>query len=1256
MQFGTFLKRHRWLALLSLAVGFWMFTTPAYAPPILIAVAASWVFSAIATSAGALSLVATLGATGATIVGALAATAVSYLGQMLLGPKLGNDKRKQTVRQSLATWKFIYGCARVGGVVTLIQVSDSNDWLRGVVTLAPHPSKSVDTIYFGETEVTLTPAASGGYSYGAPNYDLPDGTKVKPDFHQNSTQTPKITIGLGTIPGDAGFNTFMASKAPDQWTSDCRQYRCTKIGFELNWSANKYGSIGIPQISAIMRGRMVLDARDTPLTISGSSTGTPGVLNTSIPHGLNPGDPVFIVNYEGATPDISGEYEVNTTPTGSSFTLLGHDSQPLAITVTGTGGTVYEGKWTDNAALCANDYLCNRLGPNCDFGTEIPQTQLVTAANICDEMVTRATQQTTFTADPATDLITYALGNTAGDIPHLAEVTVSSSGTLPTGLTAGTVYYYAQNQSAPGPSGFLCTTLNNAKHWNGINFTTAGTGTLTITIVSTFTVFTSTESWQPFDPFGGPGPLSYANSLLLFTRGLRITTGTVVRVSSSGVLPAPLSAGTDYYAILKTDQRIALSTSLANCRAGIEISITDDGTGTHSVTVSKEPRYMTDGLIDTAGTIQDNLRSFADAMGGYIVPAGVAIGIYPGAYLTPTVTIDDGDFRREIQVTALQSSQQAFNSTRGVFIDPFNAWESTDFPAYTDATYLADDNGNRIFKDFQYPLTISSTCCQRLARIGLNRSRRELIGTFPLKFTAFQISVPDTVMVDSTLWGWVGETFEVASFSFGVEDDQNGLPALVVDATVRQIDANVFAWSSNNEIGHKAQPNTTLPDPFDVQPPTNMVLASGTDQLYVRGDGTVAPRVLVTWDQPADAFVLDGGFIEMQYKKNSDSAWKTAAPVTGDQTTQFLIDVQDRELVDIALRSRNVAGGVSDTDHPWQCEMLGYLVIGKTEPPNDVPSISVGQNGTQVLITGGSITDLDAAAFEFRYNITPDWATATFIEAPNTSPSDVGFYASCTTGKVPGGTWWFGAKAKDTSGNYSDNPVWIQATITNPTVTLLTLRAQELDWLGRGAGTSTGFVLHYTGVIYPDSTVLASAMSDSELWDTFVFSPVATAYYEAFVIDLGSDTDCYVYSNPLTFGAGPGVGGVPNVTTEIDYYLSGHTDPGTWATFTAETITARYIHVRIKHVTTNPGVISVWDVEVDVGATSDQEGLITAIAGGSPVVFVTPFHSVPSINLTAEGANVAWYSSPSKTGFTAHVGPNTGADNGGNASWQARGV
>lgn len=94
----------------------------------------------------------------------------------------------------------------------------------------------------------------------------------------------------------------------------------------------------------------------------------------------------------------------------------------------------------------------------------------------------------TFTADPATDLLTFA---SSPNLSNGAAITVSSSGTLPNPLVANTTYYviFVGTNTIK-----LATNLGNLNSFTAINITTAGTGVLTATTINLGRVTHFTEN------------------------------------------------------------------------------------------------------------------------------------------------------------------------------------------------------------------------------------------------------------------------------------------------------------------------------------------------------------------------------------------------------------------------------------------------------------------------------------------------------------------------------------------------------------------------------------------------------------------------------------------------------------------------------------------------------------------------------------------------------------------------------------------
>jgi len=83
-------------------------------------------------------------------------------------------------------------------------------------------------------------------------------------------------------------------------------------------------------------------------------------------------------------------------------------------------------------------------------------------------------------------------------------------------------------------------------------------------------------------------------------------TGLAVQLSTSNALPAPLAILTTYYVIRHSANTFSLATTYANALAGTEITLSDSGTGTQTVTAFEE--YVTQWLASPtqAGLISSN--------------------------------------------------------------------------------------------------------------------------------------------------------------------------------------------------------------------------------------------------------------------------------------------------------------------------------------------------------------------------------------------------------------------------------------------------------------------------------------------------------------------------------------------------------------------------------------------------------------------------------------------------------------------------
>lgn len=131
-----------------------------------------------------------------------------------------------------------------------------------------------------------------------------------------------------------------------------------------------------------------------------------------------------------------------------------------------------------------------------------------------------------------------------------------------------------------------------------------------------------TVTWPSKDTTFSTGNVNAGTDVITVARN--IPTGTPIKFTSSGTLPAGLVAGTQYYAINASSTTIKVASSLANAQAGTQIDITDTGSGTHTIKT----------MVVWPGAIEPTLQTAkyqSDVFG--IIIKDAANGIYLGFVL-----------------------------------------------------------------------------------------------------------------------------------------------------------------------------------------------------------------------------------------------------------------------------------------------------------------------------------------------------------------------------------------------------------------------------------------------------------------------------------------------------------------------------------------------------------------------------------------------------------------------------------------------
>ena len=170
-----------------------------------------------------------------------------------------------------------------------------------------------------------------------------------------------------------------------------------------------------------------------------------------------------------------------------------------------------------------------------------------------------------------------------------------------------------------------------------------------------------------------------------------------------------------------------------------------------------------------------------------------------------------------------------------------------------ETTFLAEDNGTLLVEDLSLDTVTNYYAARDLARVLLKRSRNALRTQFKATSEALQLSVGDVVTVTHDTPAWVAKPFQVEEITLEYDGTCN--------VSLLEYDPSIYTYDLSAE--QKSYPDTALPNPFSVAPPTGLTTVSTT---VVAEDGTLLPSLRFNWTASADSFV---NRYEVQYQRGA---------------------------------------------------------------------------------------------------------------------------------------------------------------------------------------------------------------------------------------------------------------------------------------------------------------------------------------------------------------------------------------------------
>ena len=428
-------------------------------------------------------------------------------------------------------------------------------------------------------------------------------------------------------------------------------------------------------------------------------------------------------------------------------------------------------------------------------------------------------------------------------------------------------------------------------------------------------------------------------------------------------------------------------------------------------------------VIDTGKQLFDNVKILLQGMRG-LMPfqdGQYSLLIDAAAPAGTPFRLDSSNITSDITVTA-SGKNKKYNRVRAKFVNPEANWQedSVDWPPNPDTgdttytTFLSEDNGEELLRDVTLNTITNYYSARDLARIICRASREHQL-TVQLTATseALEIAVGDVVELEHDSLGWTGaaiQDFRVLNMQLQ-EDGE-------VKLTLQEY-TNVYTWDEGPQEGDSLA--TTLPDPFDVEPPSGLSLTQGVN---VAEDGSAIPYLDIAFTTSRDVFVTEyiirvvpSGFDPFEVRLTTSAF--SAAQLAGTTPVAYLVSpalvttytVSVRAINDANVRSTAISGTIA--------------ITGDTTPPSAITLGSAvgGVNSVRLAWTNPSNSDYAYARIQRRVSGVGSYVS---IDDVFGQPSAAGSFVDL--GLADNTTYQYRAYAYDWSNNQSSVSNVVSAT------------------------------------------------------------------------------------------------------------------------------------------------------------------------------------------------------------------------------------
>lgn len=610
--------------------------------------------------------------------------------------------------------------------------------------------------------------------------------------------------------------------------------------------------------------------------------------------------------------------------------------------------------------------------------------------------------------------------------------------------------------------------------------------------------------------------------------------------------------------------------------------------------------FDTNAVIDTSQKVIENVKKLLNPMRSFFT---YTLGVYKlqiegTGSAVKTITSDNVIGGAKVLG---ERKGNKYNRVIGTFINPEKNYQADtiNYPPADDsalpvadrhATMLAEDNDTLLEGNFEFNNITSPYQAEALCEVILRRSRNQLQIQLRLTSEFLDLSIGEIVAITYPSGGFNAKPFVVQGLT--INED------LTVDVQLFEHQDNFYTWSTKSEAPTIA--DTTLPNPFNVQPPASVTLS---DQLIQYNDGTVIVALDIQIGASPDSFV---DFYQVEYKKSTETDYQIHAQGTG--LNQRVLNVIDQETYDIRVKAVNNIS-VSST-----YVSVSRTIVGAVAPPSTVTDFSCNILGQEAHLNWEAVTDLDLAYYQIRYSTLTtgaEWQNSVSLVEKVSRPA--------TSITVPARVGSYLIKAVDKLGNFSINETIVSTNVL--AIGNFNSVATQTE--------SPNFTGAKTNITLENNTLKLTSLASDGIYEFSApidIGAVHTSRVTASITQFAEDpTDLFDSKAGLFDDATGSFDGdsVSNSNAHLEIALS---DDGTTYTefrnFVIGDYTARYYKFRLYLISrdqaTTP-VVSALSVSIDMEDRIQSENDIVSGAGTKTVTFTNPFKTANyAVGITGE--------------------------------------